>query len=93
MLGTEIDLNSSNESQATFVEKKDIHPLYAFAWVIHYIEGRHGQSLRFGSTANCHLSEPKGNKKSSIENNWSNSGKNGDPITILRNGQPLNSSD
>jgi len=90
-LGTEIDLNSTNESQATFVEKKDIHPLLSFAGDTIY-EGRYGQSLRFGSTSNCHLSEPKGNKKSSIENNWSNSGKNGDPITILRNGQPLNSS-
>ena len=89
--GTEIDLNSTNESQATFVEKKDIHPLLSFAGDTIY-EGRYGQSLRFGSTSNCHLSEPKGNKKSSIENNWSNSGKNGDPITILRNGQPLNSS-
>jgi hypothetical protein len=90
-LGTEIDLNSTNESQATFVEKKDIHPLLSFAGDTIY-EGRYGQSLRFGSTSNCHLSEPKGNKKSSIENNWSNSGKNGNPITILRNGQPLNSS-
>jgi hypothetical protein len=90
-LGTEIDLNSTNESQATFVEKKDIHPLLSFAGDTIY-EGRYGQSLRFGNTSNCHLSEPKGNKKSSIENNWSNSGKNGDPITILRNGQPLNSS-
>ena len=89
--GTEIDLNSTNESQATFVEKKDIHPLLSFAGDTIY-EGRYGQSLRFGSTSNCYLSEPKGNKKSSIENNWSNSGKNGDPITILRNGQPLNSS-
>jgi hypothetical protein len=43
------------------------------------LEGRYGQSLRFGSTAKS---------KSAINNNYSNSGNNGDPITILRNGQP-----
>jgi len=43
------------------------------------LEGRYGQSLRFGSTAKS---------KSTINNNYSNSGNNGDPITILRNGQP-----
>jgi hypothetical protein len=43
------------------------------------LEGRHGQSLRFGSTAKS---------KSDIKNNWSVAGNNGDPITILRNGQP-----
>jgi hypothetical protein len=43
------------------------------------LEGRYGQSLRFGSTAKS---------KSEKKNNWSNSGENGDPITILRNGQP-----
>jgi hypothetical protein len=48
------------------------------------LEGRHGQSLRFGSTAKS---------KSQYNNNWSTSGENGDPITILRNGQPTNSSD
>jgi hypothetical protein len=48
------------------------------------LEGRHGQSLRFGSTAKS---------KSSINNNWSSAGTNGDPITIVRNGQPTNISD
>jgi hypothetical protein len=43
------------------------------------LEGRHGQSIRFGSTAKS---------KSEINNNWSSNGTNGDPITILRNGQP-----
>ena len=43
------------------------------------MEGRHGQSLRFGSTAKS---------QSSIQNQWSAAGMNGDPITILRNGQP-----
>ena len=41
------------------------------------LEGRFGQSIRFGSTSTL--------KKS--ENNWSNSGNDGSPITIIRNGQ------
>ncbi len=41
------------------------------------IEGRYGQSIRFGSTATL--------KKT--ENTWSNSGTDGSPITIIRNGQ------
>ena len=80
---TEIDLNSSNPSQNTFVEKVDIHPLMPFMGDS-LLEGRHGQSLRFGSTAKS---------KSEKKNNWSNSGENGDPITILRNGQPSKVSD
>ena len=80
---TEIDLNSSNPSQNTFVEKVDIHPLMPFMGDS-LLEGRHGQSLRFGSTAKS---------KSEKKNNWSDSGINGDPITILRNGQPSKVSD
>ena len=80
---TEIDLNSSNTSQNTFVEKVDIHPLMPFMGDS-LLEGRHGQSLRFGSTAKS---------KSEKKNNWSDSGINGDPITILRNGQPSKISD
>ena len=76
---TEIDLNSPvNPSQNTFVEKTNIHPLMPYMGDV-LIEGRHGQSLRFGSTAKS---------QSSIKNQWSTSGMNGDPITILRNGQP-----
>ena len=48
------------------------------------MEGRHGQSIRFGSTAKS---------KSQYNNNWSTSGENGDPIIILRNGQPSDVSD
>jgi hypothetical protein len=80
---TEIDLNSSNPSQNTFVEKVNIHPLMPFMGDS-LLEGRHGQSLRFGSTAKSN--SEKGN-------NWSDSGTNGDPITILRNGQPSKVSD
>ena len=76
---TDINLNSPiNPSQNTFVEKVDIHPLMPFMGDS-LLEGRYGQSLRFGSTAKS---------KSTINNNWSNAGANGDPITILRNGQP-----
>ena len=80
---TEIDLNSSNPSQNTFVEKVNIHPLLPFMGDS-LLEGRHGQSLRFGSTAKS---------KSEKKNNWSDSGTNGDPITILKNGQPSKVSD
>jgi hypothetical protein len=45
------------------------------------IQGRFGQSIRFGST----VSEQK------RENTWSNSGNNGDPITIISNQQNLDS--
>ena len=81
---TEVELNSPvNPSQNTFVEKADIHPLMPYMGDS-LLEGRHGQSLRFGSTAKS---------QSEISNNWSSTGKNGDPITILRNGQPTNVSD
>jgi len=42
------------------------------------MEGRYGQSIRFGSTAKS---------QSEKKNNWSESGDNGDPILIIRNGQ------
>ena len=81
---TEVELNSPvNPSQNTFVEKADIHPLMPYMGDS-LREGRHGQSLRFGSTAKS---------QSEISNNWSSNGTNGDPITILRNGQPTNVND
>ena len=58
----------------TFQERSNIHPLLPFEGDF-IQEGRWGNSLRFGSTVK--------NKK----NNWSDYGSNGDPITILRNGQ------
>ena len=80
----EIVVNSlDNPSQASFVEKSNIHPLMPFEGDIIY-EGRYGNSLRFGSTAKS---------QSKYKNNWSEGGNNGDPITILRNGQPTNSTD
>jgi hypothetical protein len=87
---TGINLNFTkyaNPSQDTFVEKADVHPLLPFNGDIIY-EGRWGNSLRFGSTI-----IPPTNTQSSINNNWSATGSNGDPITILRNGQPSNVTD
>lgn len=81
---TEVELNSPiNPSQNTFVEKANIHPLMPYMGDS-LLEGRHGQSIRFGSTAKS---------QSEIKNNWSSTGNNGDPIIILRNGQPTNVSD
>ena len=67
----------------TFIERSNIRPLLAFAGDI-ITEGRWGNSIRFGSTA----------KTDSIlyGNNWSNTGEDGNPITIIRNGQPKNAS-
>ena len=58
----------------TFVERGNIHPLLPFEGD-RILEGRWGNSIRFGSTV-----------KDSV-NTWSSIGTNGDPITILRNGQ------
>ena len=60
----------------TFEEKTNIHPLLPYEGDIIY-EGRWGNSIRLGSTV----------KNSFIPNKWSLTGNNGDPITILRNGQ------
>jgi len=87
---TGINLNFTkyaNPSQDTFVEKADVHPLLPFNGDVIY-EGRWGNSLRFGST----ISTPT-NTQLLINNNWSVTGSNGDPITILRNGQPSNATD
>ena len=58
----------------TFKERPNIHPLLPFEGDVIY-EGRWGNSIRLGSTA-------KG-----TSNEWSSAGENGDPITIIRNGQ------
>jgi hypothetical protein len=59
---------------STFKEKANIHPLLPFEGdIIH--EGRWGNSIRLGSTVK------------STSNNWSGEGNDGDPITIIRNGQ------
>jgi LAS superfamily LD-carboxypeptidase LdcB len=60
----------------TFKEKSNIKPLLPFEGDIIY-EGRYGQSIRFGSTVT----------QRKDKNTWSNKGNDGDPITIIRNGQ------
>jgi hypothetical protein len=80
---TEINLNSTNNSGGKFVERVNIHPILPFTGD-NIFEGRFGNSIRLGSTVKS---------KSQFQNNWSTSGNEGDPITIIRNGQPSNSSD
>ena len=60
----------------TFNEKIDTRPLQLYEGDVTY-EGRWGNSIRFGSTSQEGLPE----------NPWSDSGEDGDPITIIRNGQ------
>lgn len=60
----------------TFQEKEDIRNLQPFEGDT-ILESRFGQSIRFGSTVPV--------MKNS--NNWSNYGDNGDPITMIINGQ------
>tara|TARA_R110000822_G_scaffold86112_2_gene200944 strand:+ start:97 stop:1338 length:1242 start_codon:yes stop_codon:yes gene_type:complete len=79
----EVDLGSNliitNTTQSinlgnTFPIIDNIHPLKAFEGDVIY-EGRFGHSIRYGSTVR------------GSSNNWSSTGSNGDPITIIRNGQ------
>jgi hypothetical protein len=58
----------------TFKERANIHPLLPFEGDTIF-EGRWGNSIRLGSTVK------------STPNNWSSAGENGDPITLIRNGQ------
>jgi hypothetical protein len=69
---TEIDLGS------TFTETNnmDVYPLLPYEGDTIY-EGRFGNSIRFSSTV----------KNAHVNNKWSDVGENGDPITIIRNGQ------
>jgi len=80
---TEINLNSTNNSGGKFVERINIHPILPFTGD-NIFEGRFGNSIRLGSTIKSN---------SQYKNNWSTSGNEGDPIIIIRNGQPTNSSD
>lgn len=59
---------------STFVEKKSIKNLRPFEGDS-VIQSRFGQSIRFGSTSATNREH----------NTWSNSGNNGDPITIILN--------
>lgn len=66
------DLNV--EIGSTFVTKKNIYPLRPYEGDV-IQEGRWGNSIRLGSTV------------TGSDNLWSNTGNNGDPITLIRNGQ------
>jgi hypothetical protein len=64
-----------------FKEQTNIKPLLPYEGDM-ILEGRFGNSIRFGSTNNDNnISNP---------NNWSDVGNTGDPITIIRNGQSSN---
>jgi len=85
--GNSIALNSPfNTSQQTFIERSNIYPLLPFAGDVIY-EGRWGNSIRFGSTANPNFITPN---NTPVLNNWSDVTSNGNPITIIRNGQNPN---
>ena len=77
-------INLNGNSGGTFEEKGDIHPILPFAGD-NIFEGRFGNSIRLGNTSKA---------GGTITNNWSagNNTKNGDPITIIKNGQPLSGS-
>jgi hypothetical protein len=68
----------------TFIERGYIHSLVPYEGDMIY-EGRWGNSIRFGSTIKTKAPAVFG------LNNWSQGpGESGDPITIIRNGQPSN---
>jgi hypothetical protein len=71
---TSLDFNGN--SGGTFTEQSNIHPILPFAGDT-ILDGRFGNSIRLGSTSTA----------GGIKNNWSVSGENGSPITILKNGQ------
>jgi hypothetical protein len=89
------DIKYPSEKRTTFKEKNNIHPIKPFKGD-YILEGRFGNSLRFGST-NISKNYWKGIFNSPLPgddlNSWSTQGNPGDPITILRNGQPVNSTD
>ena len=73
---------SKTDLGKTFKEKSNLHSLLPYEGDIIY-EGRWGNSIRFGSTV----------KNPYIKNNWSDVGEEGDPLTIIRNGQTYYSSE
>ena len=82
---TDINLNSPTapigSNGGIFIEELDVYPLLPFSGD-NIFEGRFGNSIRLGSTS----------KTSNIlySNNWSNFGKNGSPVTVIRNGEDAN---
>lgn len=80
---TEINLQGDNPTGGTFIERTNIHPILPFVGD-NIFEGRFGNSIRLGSTTKS---------KGLYKNNWSESGEEGNPITILRNGQSADAGD
>jgi hypothetical protein len=68
-----------------FQEINDIRPLLPYEGDI-IIEGRYGNSIRFGSTISG-SNTSQYYKGKNQPNNWSKEGNTGNPITIIRNGQ------
>lgn len=79
----EIDLNGANPTGGEFIEKENIHPILSYKGD-NIFEGRFGNSIRLGNTART---------KGLYKNNWSEKGNEGEPITIIRNGQPKDAGD
>ena len=77
-----IDYNSPLVG-GSFVPSGTVRPLMSYAGDF-ILEGRFGNSIRFGSTISGSTSNYT---SSAINNNWSSEGSSGEPITILRNGQ------
>lgn len=73
-----INLNGLNNTGGTFTEKSNIQPLIPFSGD-NIIESRFGSSIRLGSTSKTNTL---------IRNNWSEYGDSGEPLIILKNGQP-----
>lgn len=85
--GYNFDVNSPVPEMpiGTYFQEKTVKSLRPFEGDTIF-EGRFGQSIRFGST----------NPTKNTENTWSNTGDNGAPITIIRNGpgnSPVTSKD
>ena len=74
----ELDLNGVNDTGGTFVEKSNIQPLLPYSGD-NILESRWGSSIRLGST----IQTP-----SIFTNKWSGYGEEGDPILVIKNGQP-----
>lgn len=79
----EMDLNGDNSTGGEFIEKENIHPILSYKGD-NIFEGRFGNSIRLGNTARS---------KGLYKNNWSEKGNEGEPITIIRNGQPKDAGD
>ena len=74
---SEDEYNAETETSLDyFKEIYNIRPLQPYLGDI-TLEGRYGNSIRFGSTISG----------SDVQNDWSNEGDPGNPITIISNGQ------